>query len=71
MCPKIYSAYLVYSSAEKKQHHSDNTRRKKDVKENYLCLKVTVMTPDSDDTIQKSISKLNKIIFYGDSDSGS
>ena len=29
------------------------------------------MTPDSDDTIQKSISKLNKIIFYGDSDSGS
>ena len=66
MCPKIYSPYLVYSSAEKKQHHSDNTRRKKRRKR-----KLPLFENDGDDTIQKSISKLNKIIFYGDSDSGS
>ena len=71
MCPKIYSAYLVYSSAEKKNTILTIQGERKDVKENYLCLKMTVMTPDSDDTIQKSILKLNKIIFYGDSDSGS
>ena len=45
MCPKIYSAYLVYSTAEKKQHHSDNTRRKKRSKR-----KLPLFENDSDDT---------------------
>ena len=41
MCPKIYSAYLVYSRAEKKQHDSDEEKEKMQQK--------TTFENDSDD----------------------
>ena len=62
MCPKIYSAYLVYSRAEK--NNMILTRRKE-------MQKKTTLENDSDDTITESVSKLNKIVFYEDYDSGS
>ena len=62
MCPKIYSGYLVYSRAEKKQHDSDKEKEK--------TQKKTTLESDSDDTIPESVSKLNKIVFYVDTDSG-
>ena len=68
MCPKIYSAYLVYLKAEEK-NSMILTRRKKRRKRK-LPLKMTVMIP-GDDTIPESVSKLNKIIFYDDTDSSS
>ena len=63
MCPKIYSAYLVYSRAEKKQHDSDKEKEK--------MQKKTTFENDSDDTIPESMLKLNKIVLYDDTDSGS
>ena len=63
MCPKIYSAYLVYSKAGKKQHDSNEEKEK--------TQKETTFENDSDDTILEGVSKLNKIIFYNDTDSGS
>ena len=63
MCPKIYSAYLVYLRAEKKQHDS--------AKEKEKMQKKTTFENDSDDTIAESMLKLNKIVLYNDTDSGS
>ena len=68
MCPKIYSAYLVYSKAEEK-NSMILTRRKKRRKRK-LPLKMTVIIP-GDDTIPESVSKLNKIVFSDDTDSSS
>ena len=63
MCPNIYCACLVYSRAEKKQHDSDEEKEK--------TQKKTTFENDSDDTIPESVSKLNKILFYDNTDSGS
>ena len=63
MCPNNYCAYLVYSRAEKKQHDSDEEKEK--------TQKKTTFENDSDDTIPESVSKLNKIVFYDDTDSDS
>ena len=68
MCPKIYSAYLVYSKAEEK-NSMILTRRKKRRKRK-LPLKMAVIIP-GDDTIPESVSKLNKIVFSDDTDSSS
>ena len=59
MCPKIYSAYLVYSKAEKKKH-SDEEKKKMQKKSTF--------ENDSDGNIPEGISKLNNIIFYDDTD---
>ena len=63
MWPKIYSAYLVYSRAEKKQHDFDQEKEK--------TQKKTTFENDSGDTIPESVSKLNKIVSYNHTDSGS
>ena len=47
----------------KKQHDSD--------KENKKTQKKTTLENDSDGNITASVSKLNKIVFYEDTDSGS
>ena len=47
----------------KKQHGSDKEKEK--------TQKKTTLENDSDDTITESVSKLNKIVFYEDYDSGS
>ena len=47
----------------KKQHDSDKEKEK--------TQKETTLENDSDDTITESVSKLNKIVFYEDYDSGS
>ena len=52
MCPKIYSAYLVYLTAGKKQHDSDEEKEK--------MQKKRVMTPFQ----RVCVSNLNKIFFY-------
>ena len=63
MCPKMYSAYLVYSRAEKSNNMILTRRKKRQNK--------TTFENDSDDIIPKSVSKLNKIMFYNNTDSGS
>ena len=57
MCPKTYSAYLVYLTVGKKQHDSDEEKEK--------MQKKTVMTPS------QRVSKLNKIVCYDNTDSDS
>ena len=47
----------------KKQHDSDKEKEK--------TQKKTTLENDSDDTITESVSKLSKIVFYEDYDSGS
>ena len=47
---------------QKKKHDSDKKKEK--------TQKKTTLENDSDDTIPESVSKLNKIVFYVDADSG-
>ena len=47
MCPKIYSAYLVYLSMGKKQPDSDKEKEK--------MQKKTIFENDSDDTIPECV----------------
>ena len=54
---------MVYPRAEKKQHDSDEGKEK--------MQKKTTFENDSDDTIPEGVSKLNKIIFFDDTDRGS
>ena len=63
MCPKMYSAYLVYSKAGKKQHDSNEEKEKTQTK--------TTFENDSDNTILEDVSKLNQIVFYDNTESGS
>ena len=48
---------------QKKKHDSDQEKEK--------TQKKTTFENDSDDTIPKRVSKLNKIVFYDNTDSGS
>ena len=63
MCPKMCSAYLVYSKAGKKQHDSNVEKEKTQTK--------TTFENDSDNTILEDVSKLNQIVFYDNTESGS
>ena len=63
MCPKIHSAYLVYSKVKKKQHDSYEEREK--------MQKKTTFENDNDDTIPEGVSKLSKIVFFDDTDRSS
>ena len=47
---------------KKEQHDSDKEKEK--------TQKKTTLENNSDDTIPESVSKLNKIVFYVDTDSG-
>ena len=55
---------LVWFIREQKKEQHDSDKEKEKTK------KKTTLENDSDDTIPESVSKLNKIVFYVDADSG-
>ena len=63
MSKNLQCLFGLSKSEKKQQHDSDEGKEK--------MQKKTTFENDSDDTIPKSVSKLNKIVFYDNTDSGS
>ena len=63
MSKSLQCLFGLFESAKNPQHDSDKEKEK--------MQKKTTFENDSDDTIPESVSKLNKIVFYDDTDSDS
>ena len=63
MSKSLQCLFGLFESAKNPQHDSDKEKEK--------MQKKTTFENDSDDTIPESVSKLNKIVFYDNTDSDS